>query len=155
MCPSFFPSGCCDHSSLGHRAQFVSSSLQCNGSSHPADEPPVSGDYRHCESPLLVWLIFFCIHVENVRWPWDRAKLLLCNALLRVTKKNMSQQETLHFESRDSGRHIDCVYIKIMSLRLCPTFFLCSTCLLQRLLLCKEPTFPSTLQCLPLPSQWK
>lgn len=32
---------------------------------------------------------------------------------------------------------------------------LCSTCLLQPLLLCKEPTFPSTLQCLPLPSQWK
>lgn len=32
---------------------------------------------------------------------------------------------------------------------------LCSTCLLQLLLLCKEPTFPSTLQCLPLPSQWK
>lgn len=56
------PSGCCDHPSLGHRAQFVSSSLQCNGSSHPADEPPVSGDYRHCESPLLSFLTHLALH---------------------------------------------------------------------------------------------
>lgn len=46
-------SGCCDHPSHGHRAQFVSSSLQRNGPSHPTDEPSVSGHYRHRKSQLL------------------------------------------------------------------------------------------------------
>lgn len=50
-------SGCCDHPSSGHRAQFVSSPLQCHGSSHPTDEPPLSGHYRHCESPNLLQTI--------------------------------------------------------------------------------------------------
>lgn len=49
---SILVSGCCDHPSGGHRAQFDSSSFQCNGSSHPTDEPPLSGSHRRCESPF-------------------------------------------------------------------------------------------------------
>lgn len=42
--------GCCNHPSNGHRAQLVSSPIQCHGSSHPADEPSLSGPHRHRES---------------------------------------------------------------------------------------------------------
>lgn len=108
-------SGCCDHSGRSHRAKFVSSPVQCNGSSHAADEPLVSGQYRQCES-----------------LPYPFTSLCMSDHLKYSVYSGQS-------------------YI----LNCFSTVVLCSTCLLQLLPLCKEPTFPSTLQCLPLPSQWK
>lgn len=54
-----------------------------------------------------------------------------------------------------NSRHPRGPTVCLCSNPVCAPPSLCSTCPLQLLLLCKEPTFPSTLQCLPLPSQWK